>query len=58
MYTLLCTFQMIELGITVDNAHSKHVKNTDSDRGTQSISFEDGTAINLRLTFVIETFTT
>ena len=46
-HTLLCTFELREMGIQVDDVHTRHIKSTNGEKGTQQIVFQDGTIINL-----------
>ena len=59
-HTLLCTFQMREMGIIVDDVHNTRPRSNNGEKGTQCIEFEDGTKIDLicksaLMTFNIET---
>ena len=58
-HTLLCTFQMRELGIVVDDVHVDHPRSNIGEKGSQCIEFEDGTIVDLvcksaSMTFNIE----
>ena len=46
--TLLCAFEMRQIGIVVDDVHKTHNKSIQGDKGTQSIMFQDGTTVDLR----------
>ena len=47
-HTLLCSYQMREMGIIVDDVHTKHVKDQIGTLGTQNLIFQDGTIVNLK----------
>ena len=55
-HTLLCTFQMRERGIIVDDVHLNHHKSNSGEKGTQSIEFKDGTIIDLFCKSALMTF--
>ena len=57
-HTLLCTFQIRELGIIVDDVSKNHQIDLTGNKGTQSITFKDGTKINLRCRHTLMSFKT
>ena len=57
-HTLLCSFQMREIGIIIDNISTRNVKNTSGENGTQSITFKDGTVVDLRCRSKLMSFDT
>ena len=57
-HTLLCTYQMREMGIIVDDVSKHHLSNIHGDKGTQSINFNDGTIIPLKCRHTLMVFIT
>ena len=57
-HTLLCTFQIRELGIIVDDVSKNHQIDLTGNKGTQSITFKDGTKIDLRCRHTLMSFKT
>ena len=47
-HTLLCTYQMREIGLIVDDVSKNYIANSDGTKGTQSIVFKDGTKVDLK----------
>ena len=47
-HTLLCSYQMREMGIIVDDVHTRHVKGPMGTLGTQSLVFKDGTTVDIK----------
>ena len=57
-HTLLCSYQMREMGIMVDDVHTCHVKGPMGALGTQSLVFKDGTTVDLNCKSALMTFNT
>ena len=57
-HTLLCSYQMREMGIIVDDVHTKHAKDITGTLGSQSITFQDGTIVNLKCKSTLMAFNT
>ena len=57
-HSLLCTYQMRETGIIVDNVSKNHTINSKGEKGTQSITFKDGTTIALKCRHTLMSFET
>ena len=57
-HTLLCTYQMREIGLIVDDVSKHHVANKSGITGTQSIVFQDGTTVALKCKHTLMSFTT
>ena len=57
-HSLLCTYQMRETGIIVDDVSKNHTINSKGEKGTQSITFEDGTTITLMCCHTLMSFET
>ena len=57
-HTLLCTYQMREIGLIVDDVSKHHVANKSGIKGTQSIVFQDGTTVALKCKHTLMSFTT
>ena len=57
-HSLLCTFQIRELGVIVDDVSKNHHIDMGGNKGTQSIVFEDGTKFNLKCRYTLMSFHT
>ena len=57
-HTLLCSYQMREMGIMVGDVHTCHVKGPMGALGTQSLVFKDGTTVDLNCKSALMTFNT
>ena len=57
-HTLLCSYQMREMGIIVDDVHVRHVKGPMRTMGTQSLIFKDGTIVDLKCKSTLMAFNT
>ena len=57
-HTLLCSYQMRELGIIVDDIHARHEKGPMGTLGTQSLIFKDGTIVDLKCKSTLMAFNT
>ena len=57
-HSLLCTYQMRETGIIVDDVSKKHTINNEGDKGTQTITFKDGITIALKCRHTLMSFET
>ena len=55
-HTLLCTYEMRDIGIIVDDVSKSHPRSNNGDKGTQSIEFKDGTVVNLLCKSALMTF--
>ena len=47
-HTLLCSYQMREMGIIVDDVHTRHAKGASGELGTQRLIFKDRTTVDLK----------
>ena len=57
-HTLICSYQMREMGITVDDVSARHVKGPMETMGTQSRIFKDGTTVDLKCKSTLMAFNT
>ena len=57
-HTLLCTYQMREIGLIVDDVSKNHIANSDGTKGTQSIVFRDGAKVALKCRHTLMSFIT
>ena len=57
-HTLLCTYQIRELGVIVDDVSKSHTADITGRKGTQSIRFKDGTIVDLKCRHTLMSFHT
>ena len=57
-HTLLCLYQMREMGIMVDDVYTFNLKRLMGTLGTQSLVFKDGTTVGLKCKSTLMTFNT
>ena len=55
-HTILCTFQMRDMGIIVDDVHNTHPRSSNGEKGTQYIEFKDGTKVDFICKSALMTF--